>query len=1045
MNDTFVQGHALIVGVGADLPNTINDAVGLADFLRDPSRCAYPTNQIHLLTGKDATRKAVLLALDDLAQSTGSESTIIIYFSGHGYRVTSSTGEFYYLLPYGYDLNHLHQTAIGGDDFTDRLRAIPARKLLVLLDCCHAGGVGEAKAPGLQLKKSPLPPGAQGLLAAGGGRVLIASSQEDELSFSGKPYSAFTLALVEALCGVGVAKKDGYVRVADLALHAREVVPGRTGDRQHPIFHFEHADNFVLAYYAGGDIQPKDSPFAGEPAIETGIRETAPFTPIYMETLPRPKRIYDRRRLLEHFLEEGHKVLSQEHGLGVWIQGNENSGRSPLALKLAWRCLGYDGGKPLFGDCIHCSVLWWPNCAYYEQFLRWYLQKAHQVGVRFLLVIDDVNRWSLPEREHLMEYLRAMPAYLKAIVVGSQLDDEEGWYVASVPGQLEAQDDVGTFTCDYADDYHKVKSALERVGKERWCPALYKKTYGDVGKLLAVLEGMKSGKPFSEALKEADKPRAERVVEAMKDLDHERLCVLKALSLFATSASLEMLEYILGRSLKELTSLLDVLDQQQSLIERVATGDGTERYQLVAAKRETITERCEQVEGVFPWFIRCWLTYAGENGGKQYEKYPKLSAEHENLMSVLDHLWNQAGVASSLDEDVAGQYIKMRRYLRDYLRYEGWWLDFRRNAEQAYNAACALGRMENAAQTAYDAAYSYSLEGRYDPAELRKAEEWIARMEEAIARGELSEKWRASVWRMRGVVAMRHHKYEDSLHHFQYALRRLERLDQKDADVYEEIEASHVLLAKLEMGLNPEFDSEYCYEVALGHLKKALDSAEGRKSSEESQAIIKTRMAELMIWWGEWDGAAQVLKDVLPLSHKLGRKDLLAKGLYLEAFIYQNESESASERDARRALLDTAIQGAEESLKVLKDAPKFDLFLNLCGTYLLLAGLYRSREDVSGDVEDGEKFRDYLRSARDLLEMRGIYGIDARYEAACSEVISEAFDEAKVYDLLFEAIRIQPGWCNRAESDFRLDSLTKSERWWEFKENVKKAARIIGL
>ena len=70
MNDTFVQGHALIVGVGADLPNTINDAIGLADFLRDPSRCAYPTNQVHLLTGKDATRKAVLLALDDLAQSS---------------------------------------------------------------------------------------------------------------------------------------------------------------------------------------------------------------------------------------------------------------------------------------------------------------------------------------------------------------------------------------------------------------------------------------------------------------------------------------------------------------------------------------------------------------------------------------------------------------------------------------------------------------------------------------------------------------------------------------------------------------------------------------------------------------------------------------------------------------------------------------------------------------------------------------------------------------------------------------------------------------
>jgi hypothetical protein len=154
------------------------------------------------------------------------------------------------------------------DPSADKLHAIPAQKLLVLLDCCHAGGVGDAKAPGLELAKAPLPPEAATLLGEGSGCVLIASSQEDELSFAGKPYSAFTLALIEALAGVGVAKKDGYVRVADVALHARQVVPGRARDRQHPILHFEHADNFVLAYYAGGDVQPKGLPFDVQPEIE---------------------------------------------------------------------------------------------------------------------------------------------------------------------------------------------------------------------------------------------------------------------------------------------------------------------------------------------------------------------------------------------------------------------------------------------------------------------------------------------------------------------------------------------------------------------------------------------------------------------------------------------------------------------------------------------------------------------------------------------------------------------------------------------------------
>ena len=65
-----------------------------------------------------------------------------------------------------------------------------------------------------------------------------------------------------------MAKKDGYVRVADLAQHARQMVPGRTNDRQHPVLHFEQADNFVLAHYAGGETQPKGLPFTVEPEIE---------------------------------------------------------------------------------------------------------------------------------------------------------------------------------------------------------------------------------------------------------------------------------------------------------------------------------------------------------------------------------------------------------------------------------------------------------------------------------------------------------------------------------------------------------------------------------------------------------------------------------------------------------------------------------------------------------------------------------------------------------------------------------------------------------
>lgn len=272
MGSPFTQGHACIIGIGADLPNTIYDAQGIADILKDPERCAYPTEQVRLLTGSQATRNDILSALDQLAVEATADSTVIIYFSGHGYQFKSPIGNFYYLMPYGYDKTQLPTTAISGAEFTARLQAIPAQKILVLLDCCHAGGLSDLENLGMEVAKSPLPPEAQALFSQGQGRVIIASSKEDEISLAGKgrSYSAFTAALVEGLCGKGVARQDGYVRVNDLALYTREVVSKRTRDQQHPVMNNQQSDNFVVAYYAAGEPQPKGLPFDGEPEVDFG-------------------------------------------------------------------------------------------------------------------------------------------------------------------------------------------------------------------------------------------------------------------------------------------------------------------------------------------------------------------------------------------------------------------------------------------------------------------------------------------------------------------------------------------------------------------------------------------------------------------------------------------------------------------------------------------------------------------------------------------------------------------------------------------------------
>jgi uncharacterized caspase-like protein len=270
MSQLFTHGHACIIGVGGDLPNTIDDAVGLAKILNDPERCAYPPEQVHLLTKDQAKRDDVLAALDQLAQSTTADSTVVVYFSGHGYQVASAMGEEYYLMPFGYDQTKLYKTAIKGTELTAKLRAIPAKKLLLLLDCCHAGGLGSTSSLGYTAEKAPLPTEAYDLFNQGAGRFIIASSKAEEKSFAGKPYSAFTRALIEALAGQGASQKDGYVRVMDLALYTRQVVSQRTRDRQNPILNdFKNSDNFILAYYADGATEPKGLPFTAEPEIES--------------------------------------------------------------------------------------------------------------------------------------------------------------------------------------------------------------------------------------------------------------------------------------------------------------------------------------------------------------------------------------------------------------------------------------------------------------------------------------------------------------------------------------------------------------------------------------------------------------------------------------------------------------------------------------------------------------------------------------------------------------------------------------------------------
>lgn len=81
MSDLFDSGFAAVIGVGADLAVTIDDATAVAQLLQALTRCVYLPQQVHLLTGPQVRRQPILDALDGLAAATKPASTAVIIAS----------------------------------------------------------------------------------------------------------------------------------------------------------------------------------------------------------------------------------------------------------------------------------------------------------------------------------------------------------------------------------------------------------------------------------------------------------------------------------------------------------------------------------------------------------------------------------------------------------------------------------------------------------------------------------------------------------------------------------------------------------------------------------------------------------------------------------------------------------------------------------------------------------------------------------------------------------------------------------------------------
>lgn len=250
----FTQGKALVIGVAKylrkPLPNVANDANDVAALLVDPQHCGYSANNVRTLIDGAATKAAILEGLAWLSSAAEEEDTAIVYFSGHGDRDDTGAGDQGFLVPIDAESNPAQ--LISGDELTAALQAITAKRVTLLMDACHSGATGTPK--GVTAMTPAFTESDYDRLAAGAGRVVIASSRPDEYSYTYAHMrnSVFTDALLRALRGEVLVRGDGLIRIMDVFDFISERVPARQPN-QHPWFK-GHAieSNFPLALYRGG-------------------------------------------------------------------------------------------------------------------------------------------------------------------------------------------------------------------------------------------------------------------------------------------------------------------------------------------------------------------------------------------------------------------------------------------------------------------------------------------------------------------------------------------------------------------------------------------------------------------------------------------------------------------------------------------------------------------------------------------------------------------------------------------------------------------------
>jgi WD40 repeat protein len=242
------------------LNNAVNDAKVMADELSRPRGDLFQPGRTELLTDDQATLANIKAAFQRMAAAARPEDVAIIFLSGHG---TTVDGKYYFPV---YDstiekappnsklpFKRMAETWLTHDELESWITALPAGRVAVLIDTCHAGALAVSEVATHQAPNAVQDRTWSGSIGQKTGRFILAGSRTDETAGDGgeNRHGVFTAVILKGLAGdADNAPKDNKVNIYELGTYAEdhlEAASHQAGGEQHASWYFAGNKFFDLA------------------------------------------------------------------------------------------------------------------------------------------------------------------------------------------------------------------------------------------------------------------------------------------------------------------------------------------------------------------------------------------------------------------------------------------------------------------------------------------------------------------------------------------------------------------------------------------------------------------------------------------------------------------------------------------------------------------------------------------------------------------------------------------------------------------------------